>query len=107
MTWNEMFVQWMNTETAKKNMDVYRIEMANKPHEELARRYSQAFLAGWNAKTGVEERKEASPYESSTIAIGTDAGYQAFHEAVQEGWEPLIHWRDDKGDHFMMRRLRR
>ena len=44
-------------------------------------------------------------YESMMIDPDSNAGYQAFHEAIQEGWEPIFHWQDDYGNHFAMRRI--
>lgn len=43
-------------------------------------------------------------YESMIICPDTDAGYQALHEAVQDGWEPLLHWAEDGSNHIILRR---
>lgn len=65
-------------------------------------RLHAAFSYAWNAKPAIEY----APYESTIIAISTDAGYLALHERIQEGWEPLLCWSDDHGEHMAMRRLR-
>jgi hypothetical protein len=45
-------------------------------------------------------------YDCVILAIDTDAGYQALHEYVQGGWEVHFHWRDDHGNHMILRRQR-
>ena len=43
-------------------------------------------------------------YESMVLCPDTDAGYQALHEEIQDGWEPLFCWTDEYGNHIILRR---
>lgn len=70
----------------------------------LKNRLGMAFAAGWNLKPNPEVYRPASPYESTVVAVDTDEGYKALHENIQDGWEPVFHWKDDHGNHIVMRR---
>lgn len=43
-------------------------------------------------------------FDSTILAVDSDAGYRALHELVQDGWEPVYHWSDRYGTHLVMRR---
>ena len=38
------------------------------------------------------KKRRRMEYESMILCPDTAAGYQALHEAVQDGWEPIFHW---------------
>lgn len=43
-------------------------------------------------------------YESMILCPDSTAGYFALHEAVQDGWEPLLRWANDDVNHILLRR---
>ncbi len=74
----------------------------------LQNRLQLAFNGGWNSRDALITLNRKPPkYESMTIAIddGKGLGYQAFHEAIQDSWEPLFYWADEFGTHVALRRL--
>lgn len=46
--------------------------------------------------------------ESMMLCPDSDAGYQALHEAVQDGWMPIFHWSEGATatpiNHIVLRR---
>lgn len=96
------FCKWLKSAEGKACLNIERVTHKSLEEKYLRPRLRRAFSAGWNARPAIEY----APYESLTIAISTDVGYQAFHESIQEGWEPLLFWTDKSGDHVAMRRLR-
>ena len=43
-------------------------------------------------------------YESTILCPDRKAGYQAFHELIQDGWEVVLHWKDEFGNNVAMKR---
>lgn len=46
-------------------------------------------------------------YQVVILCPDSDAGYQALHEHLQDGWEPIFHWLDHLNmNHIILRRER-
>lgn len=68
-------------------------EMANRASVdmELWDRHSNAAL---RAADEIERRTTMAEYQSMILCPDGNAGYDALHEAVQEGWEVLCQWQE-------------
>lgn len=96
------FCEWLESTEGKACLNIEKVTHKQLEEKYLRPRLRRAFDAAWNEKSSIEY----APYESTVIAISTDAGYLAMHERIQEGWEPLLHWTDKYGEHMALRRLR-
>lgn len=51
-------------------------------------------------------------YDSLVLCPDTEEGYMALHDAIQDGWEPLFHWAEQRAttspiNHIALRRARK
>ena len=98
--YSNRWLSWIKSDAGREAADPEEAAWPDVTAQE--HRLLSAFRAGWDARPTVD----FAPYESTVIAIDTDAGYLALHERIQEGWEPLIRWEDKHGQHMALRRLR-
>lgn len=97
---------WIDSDEGKSCLNTSNFGVVDTRY--LQNRLNSAFDAGWNGRSVLIELDRKPPkYESMTIAIDDEKGhgYQAFHEAIQDGWEPLFHWTDEFGQHVALRRF--